>query len=192
MEDRAPANVETTPVQQHMDSEPKKPVILKKPYGSQVDRIPCQCGMNFVYSLGASYGVREQIAILDYAFNAWGHGDWLASSYTEGYKEPKSQVMFTDKVDSSSWKEIKKIAFCGPVTVNERDFHKNNIAVYVLTRDEYYKWREEWLKDHPEDHPEDDPEFVSKKIKEPVTKSPVSSLREVLSEISMDRLHWRD
>lgn len=129
------------------------PNRFEQPYGSNVNRVEGQCGMNFVVNLYLSNTIKDIIGTLDYAFNHWGAGKWCELHWKEGMVDPKSQVFFTDVENSKHWIEIKKLATKGPVTVNERDFAKNKICVYILTRNDYYDWRDKWVAENPEDAP---------------------------------------
>lgn len=115
-------------------------------------KVPAQCGMNFISNLASCGTVAHVIRKLDYAFNHWGTGGGYG---TPKAKDPKSQIIFTDVYPNirEAWQQIKEISYMGPVTINERDSCKNKIAVYILTRDAYEKWRSQHLKKHPEDSP---------------------------------------
>lgn len=109
---------------------------------------PKQCGMNFVAGLMYAPTIEQQIEVLDFAFTCWGSDSpWGAF----GKEDNKSQVIFTDTVDKEAarWAEIKKICYRGPVTKNRRydnnPFHQKEIAVYILTWEDYSKWRAEYM-----------------------------------------------
>lgn len=135
-----------------------------------------QCGMNFISLLANATTVKNQIHVLDYAFNSWGH-DYYSSA---GTPDMKSQVFFTDTIESEDtrWPEIKKICHRGPVTPNARykvgNPERKHIAVYILTRGDYYKWREKWLAEHPEDGPDT--------TKEEIKKSELEMLNDIIGQ----------
>lgn len=117
-----------------------------------------QCGMNFLAELSHAHDIISQIKTLDYAFNHNGRYYPIPDEKQDfncGNPDHKSQIFFTDTVnndlsDNNRWAEIKKLCTRGPVTPNaryaENSTFRNNIAVYVLVRKDYYKWRDEYVK----------------------------------------------
>ncbi|HEY0751395.1 MAG TPA: hypothetical protein VGD26_09570 [Chitinophagaceae bacterium] len=147
------------------------------PPGAKVRKLYSQCGMSYVCDLGNSPDLKQQIATLDWAFNHVPEGEWSYGS--PGSKDIKSQIIFTDTIETEKtrWPEIKKISIRGPVTWNERykegDPHRKQIAVYILTRDAYYAWKERMF-----------PTTVKQRFKNLVSKLPenVRALHEKINK----------
>ena len=148
---------------------PKAPVTVMVP--------PAQCGMNFLSNLANATTILQQIEVLDFAFNHWGraymHYSSDESDPSFGNLDRKSQVFFTDTVQSEKirWPEIKALCVRGPVTPNSRYApgpFRNDIAVYILVREVYEAWRDEYMQKNksvkPEVDPKQDLEQVIKEI----------------------------